>query len=143
ILAEEAGGMEIAPDGKHAVWVKRSPDKEKNEMIAHLMLTPLSPSGDTIQLTRGQHSSHQPQWSPDGKRIAFLSSRPIPKASKRDGDDEKDDDKTQVWLINPFGGEPWPLTDSPRDVRTFGWQNNETIFYVAQEKKSKREIDLK
>src|SRR5262245_4252514 len=67
ILAEEAGGMEIAPDGKHAVWVKRSPDKEKNEMIAHLMLTPLAPGGETIQLTRGQHSSHQPQWSPDGR----------------------------------------------------------------------------
>src|SRR5262245_39421473 len=36
VLAEEAGGLELASDGKHAVWLKRSPDKDKNEMIAHL-----------------------------------------------------------------------------------------------------------
>jgi len=29
VLAEEAVGMRIAPDGKHAVWIKRVPDKEK------------------------------------------------------------------------------------------------------------------
>ena len=145
IFAEEAGGMEIAPDGKHVVWIKRTPDKEKNEMIAHLMLSSLgSDKRDAVQLTRGQHSSTQPLWSPDGKRIAFLSSRPVPKSAKGKRDDEeKDDDKVQVWLINPFGGEPWPVTSSPRDVRTFAWQDNETILYVAQERKGKLEVDLK
>jgi dipeptidyl aminopeptidase/acylaminoacyl peptidase len=142
ILAEEAGGLEIAPDGKQVVWLKRAPDKEKNEMIAYLMRSSLTDSSE-VQLTRGQHSSHQPQWSPDGKRVAFLSARPVPKGSKRDGDDDKDDDKTQVWLINPFGGEPWAITDSPRDIRTFAWRDNDTILFVAQEKKTKRESDLK
>ena len=145
VNAEDAGGIQIAPDARHVVWVKRSPDKDKNEMIAHLMLSNLADPKEPIQLTRGHHSATSPQWSPDGKRIAFLSARPTPKGpKKRDEDDtDKDDDKTQVWLINPFGGEAWGLTSSPRDVRAFAWKDNDTILYVAQEKKGKLETDLK
>jgi len=35
------------------------------------------------------------------------------------------------------------LTNSPRDIRTFAWKDNETILYVAQEKKTKLETELK
>jgi len=116
--AEEAVGMRIAPDGKHAVWIKRVPDKEKNEMIGHLMRSSLTDVAD-VQLTRGQYFRRA---SHNGRRTAsashFFSARPLPKGTKnKRDDDEKDDDKTQIWLINPFGGEPWPLTNSPRDVR--------------------------
>ncbi len=143
ILAEEVGDIRIAPDGKHAVWTKRVPDKEKNELIAHLMLSGLTAKTE-IQLTRGEHSASSPRWSPDGKRIAFLFARPAPKQAKgKREDDEKDDGKTQIWLINPFGGEPWALTDSPRDINTFAWKDNDTLLYVAQEKKGRREVELK
>jgi dipeptidyl aminopeptidase/acylaminoacyl peptidase len=143
VNAAEADSMQISPDGKHAIWIKRSPDKEKNESVAHLMRSSLT-DANQVQLTRGEHSIARPQWSPNGKRIAFLSARPVPKGpkNKRDGDG-KDDDKAQVWLINPFGGEPWPLSKSPRDVLTFAWKDDGTILYTAQEKKTKLAIDLK
>jgi dipeptidyl aminopeptidase/acylaminoacyl peptidase len=134
--------MQISPDGTHVVWIKRSPDKEKNELVSQIMLSSLTDAKE-IQLTRGNHSAGAPQWSPDGKVVAFLSARPAPKSAKKRDDGDKDDDKTQVWLINPFGGEAWPLTDSPRDIRGFAWKDNDTILYIAQEKKTKLEGDLK
>src|SRR5436309_3987762 len=56
ILAEEADDVRIAPDGRWAIWVKRAPDKEKNEMVAQLMLASLTDKKE-IQLTRGGISS--------------------------------------------------------------------------------------
>jgi dipeptidyl aminopeptidase/acylaminoacyl peptidase len=142
VQAAEADSLQIAPDGKWAVWVKRVPDKDKNELVGQLMLSSLTDARE-IQLTRGSYSSTQPQWSPDGKHVAFLSKRPAATKSKRDDDEDKDKDKAQIWLINPFGGEPWAVSNSPRDVRQFGWTDADTIVYVAQEKIGQLEQSLK
>jgi dipeptidyl aminopeptidase/acylaminoacyl peptidase len=143
VNAEEATGMRISPDCKWVAWIKRAPDKEKNELVGHLMLSSLTETKE-VQLTRGSYSVSSPQWSPDGKLLAFLSGRPVPKTPKaKREDDEKDEPKDQVWLINPFGGEPWVLTQSLRDIKQFAWSDSDTILYVAQEKIGRLEAELK
>lgn len=135
ILAESASSWQISPDGQWAVWVKSRMDKEKNGRISNLFLTHLA-TGKEIQLTRTNETHSQPKWSPDGNLIAFLSTRPLPKPKGEAA-------STQLWLINPFGGEPYPVTELSRGIRSYYWIDAETILFLAQEDPALYEQELK
>jgi len=125
LLAERAGMWEISPDGKWAVWVKSRMDKDKNGSFSNLFLTNLETKKE-IPLTRGTENHGQPKWSPDGALIAFTSSRPLPKPKPELA-------RSQLWLINPFGGEPYPASELARDIRRYRWAGNDNIIFSAQE----------
>lgn len=136
LSAEWAGDWKISPDCERAAWVKSTPDKDKGESVGNLFLSSLT-NNQEIQLTQGSDGCSSPKWSPDGRLIAFLSSRPNPRA-KAD-----DKGKTQIWMINPLGGEPWPLTSGDRAVNVFDWAGPDEIIYSAQEEPSAYEQTLK
>ncbi|MFQ5926379.1 MAG: prolyl oligopeptidase family serine peptidase, partial [Terriglobia bacterium] len=100
-------------------------DKEKDGRVSNLFLSSLTEKKE-IQLTRGTASHSSPRWSPDGQLIAFLSTRPRPKA-------KPDASRSQLWLMSPFGGEPWPVTDFERGIRAYDWIDSDTILFAAQE----------
>src|SRR3989442_11057325 len=52
IYAESAGQFRISPDGKWAVWVKSSGNKEKDTRVSNLFLSRLMENSE-IPLTRG------------------------------------------------------------------------------------------
>jgi dipeptidyl aminopeptidase/acylaminoacyl peptidase len=141
VLAETAGDFQISPDGRAAVWVRTSANKEHNDHIGHIYRTDLV-SGRTVRLTRGNEPCIHPRWSPDGKSIAFLSSRPIPGA-KVSEEKATEEPKLQIWLIDPTGGEAWSLTDQPRGVVTFDWAGAKAIVFTAQEDPTTRETKIK
>jgi len=128
---ESAGSFDISPDGKWVVWVKSRPDKEADRKVGDLYLTSLTDSLE-IQLTRSKESDQNPQWSPDGKLIAFTSVR-----------GKEKEKKNQVWLINPRGGEPWQLTSLKNGVRSFRWRDAENIVFSAREDPYLYEQELK
>ncbi len=140
LMAEQVSGLEISPDSRWAVWVKNVADKEKNGRVSNLILSSLTEKKE-IDLTRGTESSSNPKWSPDGQLIAFITTRPDAKAKP----DAKpaDEPKPQVWLINPFGGEPWALTSFARGVTGFEWADADTIIFAAQEDPSLYENNIK
>jgi dipeptidyl aminopeptidase/acylaminoacyl peptidase len=93
IAMHRVSGAELSPDGKWVVYTIATPDLEANRNATNLWMAPAA-GGDPVQLTRtGRDSS--PKWSPDGKSIAFLSSR---------GGD------SQVYLLSMDGGEAHPIT---------------------------------
>jgi len=137
VQSERITGLDLSPtDPQVVVWVKAAPQKDQNEFVSHLFR---STDGEgVVQLTRGKESCDRPRFSPDSRRIAFLSERPLPKdenVAKKD-----DESKTQIWLLD--GGEPYPVTEFPRKVQAFAWRETNCIVFTAQEPPPQRERDL-
>src|SRR6266699_2145341 len=97
---------EMSPDGQWVVYSVRTRmlKEDKNEQRLWMVS---SHGGDPIPMTAEGVSSSHSRWSPDGKYLAFLSSR--------------NQDKGQVWLLNRLGGEAVRLTETVQGVNDFEW----------------------
>jgi len=96
--------LQLSPDGKRMAFVLSHPVKgekyKRNIWMLDLASKELRP------FTTSEKSDSRPRWSPDGKTMAFLSSR---------------GEKTQIYLIPSDGGEARPLTECETGVRSFEW----------------------
>ncbi|NUM33812.1 MAG: prolyl oligopeptidase family serine peptidase [Candidatus Brocadiae bacterium] len=129
IQEQSAGQFDISPDGKWCVWVKSTPDKDKDGMVHNLILSSLREKKE-FELTRGSELHSDPKWSPDGTQIAFLSSRPLPKG--KNGAKEEGS-KNQIWLMATVGGEPWPVTEMEKGIEGFQWTGKDSIVFTSAE----------
>jgi dipeptidyl aminopeptidase/acylaminoacyl peptidase len=119
----------ISPDGNAVVIAAAAPDWQHNRFKEDLWLWTRK-SGIASPLTNSGHDS-SPQWSPDGRTIAFLSDRPLPNDSA--GDDDKDS-TTRIWLISVDGGESIPLYREKLDAHAFAWSadGSNLVFATTQ-----------
>jgi dipeptidyl aminopeptidase/acylaminoacyl peptidase len=143
VMSESASQFDLSPDGKWAVWVKQTADKDKDGHVSNLILSALTEKKE-IELTRGtEHNNINPKWSPNGQLIAFVSTRPVPKPKSSELVPPSEGPKPQMWLFNPFGGEPWNLTAFERGVSNFQWLDDETILFAAAEDATQYEQAIK
>jgi dipeptidyl aminopeptidase/acylaminoacyl peptidase len=89
----------ISPDGQWVAYAVSTPDMEANRGVSNIWAVRLA-GGDAIQLTSGGHDS-SPVWSPDGKTLAFISSR---------------DGNAQIYLLPMDGGEAREITHTSTGV---------------------------
>lgn len=109
---EDCADIEISPDGKWAVWSAKH----------HLWLAPVAGDKPARQLTELHGDESQPQWSPDGNHIAFVSDRQshsliaiydfspeqvryIAPSTERDLDPQWSPDGKQIVFIRTAGAE--------------------------------------
>ena len=101
-------GARLSPDGRFAVYVVSRTDAAANDGAgadyANLWLCRLEDEY-AFALTSGEHSDYGPRWSPDGRQIAFASTRA---------------GAPQIFLIAPDGGEARQLTKMAQGVSGAG-----------------------
>ncbi|HVQ36379.1 MAG TPA: S9 family peptidase [Pyrinomonadaceae bacterium] len=106
------GAVRVSPDGKKVVYTVNSAvmTPEKSEFVSQIWLANTDGS-EQMQLTYSEKSSDNPQWSPDGKMLAFISSR---------------NGKSNLYVLRLIGGEAEQLTDVKSGVGNFAWSPDGT-----------------
>jgi dipeptidyl aminopeptidase/acylaminoacyl peptidase len=106
---ERVGPPVVSPDGEWVVYTVGQIDTKEDKGISHLWMAKWDGSA-RLQLTYGKEGASEPKFSPDGRFISFLSSRPV--AAKGD----------QVWVMDRRGGEAEQLTSvTDQEIKGYSW----------------------
>ena len=124
------GDPQVSPDGKQVVYTVSRVDTEDDKSVSELWMVDWDGSNN-LQLTYGTESASSPQWSPDGRYLAFTSSRP----GKAKG--------SQVWVLDRRGGEARQVTDVKQDLSDFGWSPDAKQLVLTLREKDEPESDDK
>jgi dipeptidyl aminopeptidase/acylaminoacyl peptidase len=106
---QRVGGPVVSPDGEWVVYSVSQVDTKEDKSQGHLWMVKWDGSVD-LQLTYGKEGASSPKFSPDGRYISFMSSRPG--AAKGD----------QVWVMDRRGGEAEQYTAiTDREIEGYCW----------------------
>jgi dipeptidyl aminopeptidase/acylaminoacyl peptidase len=106
----------ISPDGASVAYTVTTPDRPANRNARNVWIVPTA-GGAARQLT-ASGKDNGARWSPDGKRLAFISSR--------DGD-------AAVYLMALTGGEPTRLTTLSGGADNIVWSpDGKRIAFTSQ-----------
>src|SRR5579863_5082462 len=88
------GDPQISPDGKWVTFTVQSVDVAANQKPQQIWIVPLI-GGAPRQITNDGHANQRARWSPDSRRIAYISDR---------------GGSSQIWLMDPDGGNAKQVT---------------------------------
>jgi dipeptidyl aminopeptidase/acylaminoacyl peptidase len=105
---QDVADPQLSPDGEWVLYTLTSTDAAKDRRDSDVWLVKWDGS-QRSRLTYSAENESSPRWSPDGRYISFLSSRP--------GDAKG----TQVWVLDRTGGEARQLTHLKGRIASYDW----------------------
>ncbi|HVV06401.1 MAG TPA: S9 family peptidase [Puia sp.] len=113
---------QLSPDSKWVAYTVSTIDSIKDKRSSAIWMISLDGSQD-LRITSSPEGESRPRWSPDGKYLSFLSSRP---PSAMDAGDllpvnRPKVEGSQIWLMDRRGGEGQRLTAIRGGVKDYAW----------------------
>ncbi|MBV9281643.1 MAG: S9 family peptidase [Chloroflexi bacterium] len=109
--------VQLSPDGSAVAYVVDTYDEKRNAAHSAIWLASLS-DGRARRFTGGETADTQPRWSPDGRRLAFVSTR--------------HEGKPQIFVIDRDGGESRRVTGAEHGALSPVWSPDGTqLCYTA------------
>ena len=109
------GDQQISPDGKWVAYVVATPNLPANRLERNVWLVPVA-GGEARQLTTSGRDQ-RPAWSPDSKKIAFLSAR---------------GGAAGVYVLSLEGGEPTRIAQMADGADNLAWSpDGKTLAFTS------------
>jgi len=126
---KRVGSPSVSPDGEWVVYTVAETDAKEDKNQTHLWMVKWDGSA-TLQLTYGKEGASAPKFSPDGKYISFLSSRPG--ATKG----------SQVWVMDRRGGEAEQFTNiADQEIEGYLWSTDSKKLLLTLHPKSEPDAE--
>ncbi len=119
----QVGNPVLSPTGRWVAYTVRSTDAVTDANTTGVW-TSRTDGTAALQMTQGNHSATQPQWSPDGRYLSFLSAG------------EGDKTGSQVWLLDRRGGDARQLTHLAQHLVTYRWSPDAKQLLLTIEDRS-------
>jgi dipeptidyl aminopeptidase/acylaminoacyl peptidase len=116
--------VQLSRDGRMLAYVQVSVDRVNNTYRRTIYVA-TTDGGIPRRFTSGRKADHSPRWSPDGRRLAFVSQR--------------DDERGQIYLIALDGGEAQQLTKAPHGANAPAWSpDGKQLAFLARVNEAER-----
>jgi len=152
--------QQVSPDGRYTAYVLQGFRQKENDRYQSLWLVATDGISPPHRLTRGATKDSAPAWSPCGRYLAFISTRPheleiasalaeaeaakaeAKNESKKGGDDKP---RPQIWVLDMrLGGEPRQLTWREEGVSEFDWSPcSKMMVFSSRDPDEKQQAYLK
>jgi dipeptidyl aminopeptidase/acylaminoacyl peptidase len=113
----DVADAQISPDGMWVAFAITRTNFERNTRQSEIWIVP-SKGGEARRFTSGEGSSTRPRWSPDGKFLAFTSTRA---------------GAPQLFVADAGGQEPKKLTDLAAGVADHVWAPDGSALLFTSE----------